>query len=79
MKSLSPTAESVLELSSHIRILPIRHASSDVAQEVRDLFLSQRADCLAIVLPPSVEPFVEQGIERIPQISLVVLPEPDQQ
>lgn len=79
MKSLSPTAESLLELSSHIRILPIQHASSDVAQEVRELFLSQRADCLAVGLPSSVEPLVEQGIQRLPQISLVVLPEPDQQ
>lgn len=75
MKALSPTAESLLPLSSRIRILPIRHASSDVAQEVRDLFLSQQADCLAVSLPPSVESLVEQGIGRLPQISLVVLPE----
>ncbi len=78
MTQPSPTAESLLVLSSRIRILPIRNASSDVAQEVRDLFLAQRADCLAVGLPPSVEPFVEQAVERLPEISLVVLPEPDQ-
>lgn len=78
MKQLSPTAESLLELSSGIRILPIRHASSDVAQEVRELLLSKQADCLAVGLPPSVEVLVEEGIERLPLISLVVLQEPDQ-
>jgi len=78
MKPLSPTAESVLHLSPRIRILPIRNASSDVAQEIRDLFLAQRADCLAVPLPPSVESLVEQGMDRLPHISLVVLPEPDQ-
>ena len=78
MKPLTESAETVLTLSDNIRILPIRNASSDVAQEVRELFLSQRADCLAVALPPSVEPLVEQGIERLPQIGLVVLPEPDQ-
>jgi len=79
MKPLTESAETVLTLSDNIRILPIRNASSDVAREVRELFLSQRADCLAVALPPSVEPLVEQGIERLPQIGLVVLPEPDQQ
>ncbi len=79
MKPLSPTAETVLDLSDKIRVLPIRHASSNVAQEIRELFLSQRADCLAVGLPPSAESLVEQGIERLPQISLVVFPEPDQQ
>lgn len=79
MRPLSSSAASVLELSSRIRILPFRNASSDVAQEVRELFLSQRADCLAVGLPSSVELLVEQGIERLPLISLVVLPEPEQQ
>ncbi|MDT7041315.1 hypothetical protein [Candidatus Nitronereus thalassa] len=78
MKHLSPTAESLLSLSSRILILPIRNGSSDVAQEIRDLLLSQRVDCLAVGLPPSVESLVEEGIERLPQISLVVLPEPVQ-
>ena len=78
MKPFPPTAESVLKLSSNIRIFPIRHASSDVAQEVRDLFLAQRADCLAVSLPPSVEMLIEEGIDRLPKINLVVIPEPDQ-
>jgi hypothetical protein len=78
MKHLSPTAEFLLSLSSRIRILPIRHASSDVAQEIRDLMLLQRVDCLAVGLPPSVDSLIEEGIERLPQISLVVLPEPVQ-
>jgi len=78
MKPLSFTAESVLHFPPRLRILPIRHASSDVAQDIRDLFLAQRADCLAVPLPPSVESLVEQGMDRLPHISLVVLPEPDQ-
>ena len=70
--------ETVFHLSPRIRLLPIRHGSGDIAQEVRETLLDQRFDCLAVPLPPSVEQTVEQAIDRLPLISLVVLPEPIQ-
>jgi len=78
MKPITQTAETVFQLSTKIRILPIRHGSGDVAQGIREILLSKRAECLAVPLPLSVEELVEQGVERLPQVSLVVLPEPDQ-
>ena len=47
-----------------------------MAQEVRELLLSRRIDCLAVPLPPSVEQLVEEGVAQLPQISLVAIPEP---
>ena len=73
----SSTLDSVFQLSSRIRVIPVRHGSGDIAQEIREILLARRFDCLAIPLPPSVEPSVEQGIDQLPLISMVVLPEPD--
>src|SRR6266496_960600 len=71
----SPTAESVLRLSSRIEILPIVHASGDMAQEVRETLISHHYDCLAVPLPESVSDPVEQAIEGLPTISVVTLRE----
>ncbi|WP_447971525.1 hypothetical protein [Nitrospira sp. M1] len=67
--------EAVFHLSPRIRLLPIRHGSGDVAQEVREYLLSKQVDCLAIPLPPSVEESVETAITHLPHIQLVLLPE----
>ena len=75
MPDPSPT-ELVFQLSPRIRVLPIRHGSGDIAQEVRERLLAQRFDCLAVPLPLSVEDSVERGIDQLPFISMVVLPEP---
>ncbi|NKB82669.1 MAG: hypothetical protein GKS05_12445 [Nitrospirales bacterium] len=69
--------EQVFHLSSKISLLPVVHGSNDLAQEVREYMLARRLDCLAVALPPSLEHLIEQGIERLPVISLVVLPEAD--
>lgn len=79
MKPLTENTKAVLTLSSHIRIFPIQHGSGDVAQEIRDFLLSTHVDCLAVPLPSSVETLAEEGIQRLPSISLIVLPEPDHQ
>ena len=70
--------DTVFQLSPRIRILPIRHGSGDIAQEIRETFLSRHFDCFAVPLPPSVEETVEQGIDQLPHISVVVLPEPNE-
>ncbi|MDX1412175.1 MAG: hypothetical protein R3351_08460, partial [Nitrospirales bacterium] len=59
-------------------MVPIRHGSGDIAQEVRETILGHRIDCLAVPLPPSIEETVEQGIVQLPFISVVMVPEPNQ-
>ena len=73
------TLDPVFKLSSRIRVLPIRHGSGDIAQEVRETLLAHRIDCLAVPLPPSVQETVEQAIAQLPFISLVVMPEPNRE
>lgn len=77
MTRWTETAEQVLRLSSRIHILPILHANGDMAQEVRETLIAGSFDCLAVPLPPSYEPALEQAIEHLPAVSLVVTPEPD--
>jgi hypothetical protein len=76
MTVLSPTADQVFRLSSRLHILPILHGSGDVAQEVRDVLISRRVDCLAVPLPSSFEQPLERAILELPAISVVVQPEP---
>jgi hypothetical protein len=74
---MTKLADSVFRLSPRIEVLPILHASGDLAQEVREALLERRFDCLAVPLPPSAEEAVERAIKDLPRISLVTLPEPD--
>jgi len=76
VKEASPAIESVFTLSPRIHVLPIRHGSGDMAQEVREFLLNRRFDCLALPLPPSVESVLEEGIHRLPLITVVIIPEP---
>jgi hypothetical protein len=73
----SPTTESVLRLSPRITILPIVHASGDMAQEVREILISNSYDCLAVPLPESVTHRVEAAIQQLPTISVVTQLEED--
>lgn len=73
----SAAVESVLRLSSRTEILPIIHASGDMAQEVRETLIARRYDCLAVPLPPSVEAAVEAAMEALPITSIVCLREED--
>ena len=75
----SATVESVLRLSSRIEIMPIVHANGDMAQEVRETLISRGYDCLAVPLPESVCSAVEVAIEGLPAISVVVVPESQQE
>ncbi|MGQ0810731.1 MAG: hypothetical protein ACT4OO_05840 [Nitrospiraceae bacterium] len=71
--------DTIFRLSSRIEILPILHASGDVAQEVRDTLISRPFDCLAVPLSPSVQDQLEHAVDELPHISLVTVPEPDQE
>lgn len=71
------STEAVFQLSSRIRLVPIRHGSADVSRAIRDLWLSQRFDCVGLPLPASVTRPVEEGVNLLPIISLVLMPEPD--
>jgi hypothetical protein len=69
--------DTIFTLSPNIQVLPIVHGSGDMAQTVRDIMVSQEIDCLALPLPPSVEPLVEEGIAALPVVSVVVCHERD--
>ena len=69
------TPDSIFALSPNIQVLPFVHGSGDMAHTVREIIVSRHVDCVGLPLPPSVQTFVEQGVEQLPVISLVVLPE----
>jgi hypothetical protein len=72
----SALTDRILQLSPRIRVLPILHASGDVAQEVRERLISRPVDCVAVPLPHSVEDTLEHAIDDLPCISVVTIPEP---
>lgn len=77
MEQLTPTADAILRLSPRIEVLPILHASGDMAQEVRETLIGRRFDCLAVPLPPVIEQPLESAVEALPRIGVVTMPEPD--
>src|SRR3954464_13668278 len=66
-----PVADDFLTIGPRIRALPIIHGSGDFAVRVREELLSRPYDCVAVPLPPSFQPDVEEAIERLPAISIV--------
>ena len=62
----------VLDLSSRLRVLPIIYGSGDFAMETRRRLQIMKPDCIAVALPPSFADAVEEGIARLPQISLAI-------
>ncbi len=77
MSTQAALRNSIFRLSPRLEILPILHASGDVAQEVRETLLASRLDCIAVPLPPSAQEPVEAAVGDLPRISLVTLPEPE--
>jgi hypothetical protein len=75
----SPAIETALRLSQRIEILPLVHASGDMAQEVRETFIARQYDCLALPLPESVAEAVEAAVESLPSISVVILRESEEE
>ena len=71
------TPEPIFALSPNIHVLPIVHGSGDMAHTVREIIVSRHIDCVGLPLPPSGQTLVEQGVDQLPVISVVVLPEPE--
>ena len=63
---------SVLDLSERLSVLPILHGSGDFALQVRRHLTNWSPDCVALPLPPSFAEPVEQGVNRLPQISVAI-------
>jgi hypothetical protein len=74
--SQSSMLSDFLKLSDRIWALPVIHGSGDFAIEVRRVMLAQHFDCLAVPLPPSFQQPVEAAVIELPNLSLVVQPEP---
>ena len=68
---MSEPGSPVLQLGSHITLLPIIHGSGEFALAVRRVMLEQEFDCVAVPLPPSFQADVERAIEFLPSPSLV--------
>ncbi len=61
-----------LRFSPRVACLPVIHGSGDYAVEARRLMLAERFDCLAVPLPESFQPAVEQAIGHLPNVTVVV-------
>jgi hypothetical protein len=61
-----------LQFSPRIVCLPVIHGSGDYAFEVRRLMLSREFDCLAVPLPQSFQPAVEEAIGYLPRVTTVL-------
>ncbi|NIP99536.1 MAG: hypothetical protein GWM98_03170, partial [Nitrospinaceae bacterium] len=62
--------DSIFSLSEKINFLPVVHGSGNFSREVRQRILSSGCDCLAVCLPPEFQSTVEQGIHKLPYISI---------
>ncbi len=60
----------IFRLSDKIRFLPVIHGSANFTRIVREQILSSSTDCVAVALPPEFQSTVEDGIKRLPLISL---------
>ncbi|PCJ62558.1 MAG: hypothetical protein COA79_03335 [Planctomycetota bacterium] len=67
--------DNILKIGKNIDAIPSIHGRSVFAQEVRRKFLSEQYDCVAVELPLSVAPYVNQGVDRLPYISCFVYKE----
>jgi hypothetical protein len=61
-----------LRFSPRVACLPVIHGSGDYAVEARRLMLAERFDCLAVPLPESFQPAVEQAIGHLPHVTVVI-------
>lgn len=65
----------IFELSEKVQLLPVIHGSGNFSREVRQRILSSGCDCLAVCLPPEFQTTVEQGLQKLPYISISALEE----
>jgi len=65
----------LFQLSERVQLLPVIHGSGHFTREVRERLLSSGCDCLAVCLPPEFQSTVEQGIQKLPYITISSLDE----
>ncbi len=61
----------LLKIGPRISVMPVIHGTAECALQVRRVMLDQNFDCVAVPLPPSFQPDVESGIERLPTPTIV--------
>ncbi len=61
----------LLEIGPHVTVLPVVHGSGDFAWEVRRMMLANPFDCVAVPLPESFQPLVEESILTLPRPGIV--------
>ena len=62
----------VLKIGAKITAIPVVHGSGDFAWAVRQTMLAQTFDCLAVPLPESFQPLVQQAVLEFPAPGIVV-------
>lgn len=66
----------IFEIDKQTAVVPVVHGSMDFAMEIRRILLSGRWDCLAVPLPPSFQPAVEEGVRGLPIVRVAAAEEP---
>jgi hypothetical protein len=61
-------------MSSGIVYAPILHGSLPFAVAVRDIFLRERPDCVAVELPDTLSAAVDRAVRRLPLLSVIRYP-----
>jgi len=65
-------------MSSGIVFAPILHGSLPFAVAVREVFLRERPDCIAVELPDTLAVAVDRAVRRLPWLSVVRYPVRDE-
>lgn len=67
--------KNIFSISGKIQLLPVVHGSGNFSQAIRKKILTGPCDCLAVCLPPEFQATVEEGIEKLPYVTLSCLEE----
>ena len=65
----------IFDLSDRVQLLPVIHGSGHFTREVRQRILSSGCDCVAVCLPPEFKATVEEGLDKLPYISVSTMEE----
>src|SRR4051812_47615076 len=57
--------------ASRVVYAPVLHGSLPFAWAVREIFLRERPDCVAVELPESLGTFVDRAVKRLPLLSVL--------
>lgn len=67
--------KNIFSISKKVQLLPVVHGSGNFTQSIRKEILASGCDCLAVCLPPEFQSTVEEGIRKLPYITLSCLEE----